>query len=553
MEIYNTNIINLFKIIAKNHTEFFSSCVAVQIGFLAFVAPKLLEINNEIQNISTILFKLFNNDKEYTLFKSYVVTISIFLSLSIIPLLLNTDSIASIILYLIFFIISIIFSASILIKMDYFHNQTIELSKRYKYKTPEQDEGSNKESFNIKLDNKAQNETPNIKWNNRILNLWEQVATYKINQNANSGIILEIVDRGILEFWRNYCGDIEKDKIHTNSLQVFLIDNYIIYPLSRITYLNQVALNNKNSELSYWLIYKLIELYSNTNIYLFSEVEIRINQAILYKIENLCFDDVFDILNIRDFINIKIDKANKNLENELKIELKEIEKEGENINKIINIKRKRCSKTYIKNLESIVNIADNLSKSYKTILLTDKWWKIFPTFLFQEAETSMLQYTNLEILKQFLIKEEYKLIHDYMTYYKNYENKYTSNFDSMQYRLFPLSIFAWNIFLEKIWKMEVEGKTFYTISSECIDLFFLCRLKYYIDLKVHADFYSKAPREEKFAPPTEEKLIYKFNSVKDSLDEFFNNTKLLAPWGLSEKDKEYYKKQMIKDIEKIKK
>ncbi|MFW5891298.1 MAG: hypothetical protein ACOCUI_03685 [bacterium] len=516
----------------ENFEGFYNAFIAIHLGCLAFIAPKLLEVTNQLQNISGLLVKYFNHKYKlkYSLFGIYVSVISFSLVITIASILLKDIQASLIIPNFILVIVSIYLSSRLLLRMNSFHNQIINLAKKYNYKTPEKE--NNLYPIPLTNNNNIERKTPNIKWNNEILDLWEEIIVSKINQNGNISQISEMIDEGILSFWGKYCTDVENQKIEFQNHCGFAynLNGHIFYPLKKITYLNQVACINKNDELSFSLINKLIYALSITpQEEMKAPVENIFEQAIQYKINHLYFGDYFDTYNISSFINYICQQIEEEFNNNENGENKSNDELG-----II---------PFLDCLDSIVNISKAMISNYKNILIDKRWQKIFEDRVHRHKECTMIiQHTNLKILTNFLLLDEYKLVYDYMNYYKNYERNFKMGWTSTQYLILPLNINFWNYLLDNKWSYKDDsGNTKYSIKAEFLELFFLCRLKYHIDEQIMQKMHPK--HESK----SQGKLKLKLSS--ETVNKVFNDEKLLSPWKLSEEEKEHYKKRILDDIE----
>lgn len=370
----------------------------------------------------------------------------------------------------------------------------------------------------------------NIEKNNEILDLWTDVIIYKIRKNENISEILEYTQKGVVNFWEKYCEDINNGKIEieTYPAVIFVDDKDIpaTYPLKKIVYLNQVAGVNKNNELSYFFINILIGLFLKTNNKsLENIVKSKIKQAINYNILYALFDDYFDIENIGAFTYYIFGKINDQLSLNQKIS------------------------SVLEQTNVIVDIASKLITRYKYLLCSENWQRMLSDMGNHFPLTQIvLKYTNLKILEIFLNQKEYTLVYDYMNYYKNDEIDNGVSLNGTQYRMLPLYIEDWNVLLEEKWNTHKH----YSLKSQYVDLFLLCRLKQHINEKIKNESDYKLGRkykQEKNKNPDYEKLKLKFISPKETLDKFFNNDNILSPWRLSVKEKKYYKQQMLNDIE----
>lgn len=130
----NINIYGMWG--SENFEQFYSACIAIHLGCLAFISPKLLEVINQLQNISGLLVKYFNCSLPISFFSIYVYFISFCLIFSCIPLFLNNIQDSWILPSIIFVVISVVFSVFLLLRMNAFHNNTLSQLLKYKYKTP---------------------------------------------------------------------------------------------------------------------------------------------------------------------------------------------------------------------------------------------------------------------------------------------------------------------------------------------------------------------------------------------------------------------------------
>lgn len=508
----NQSIISL-----DNILTILTALSAINIGFVAFVYPKIFETTKNLKDISQIFITKLDEKfyiHYYLKFIIYTLIINLF-SIIILPLLDSEYYIWILIPNFIFSIFSICFSYYSFRILHQYYNNPEELFK----------------VENIVL-------TPDVK--NEDLELLQMIAIHSI-QYQDDLSLFKIATKYICEIFNNNISWNEH-KFEHNFLGLTKDNEYLFRPLEIMTYIFQRGVNLSKQEIANTIFNKQCELLENallkwkhTNSFYVEQKTIKSYvQKFMYKLDrcNIIYDDIISLFDFYYILNNYYKNVFPNI--------------------IDNVNRKFMHPNEIVFPMMTTLIDDN----YPFYLLT-LWQDIINNYRHSdEIDRIQILKLNTQIISYLIYKGKYKEAYDYMYYETPKENHYEHNFPQMPCFLDEIfkcylgkdSSFSQNQVFSK--NQQSERYKFYTL------FILLCNAKDRMDnlkqlnvndfrqqyIQTEISRYSNSSQD--FVNHlTNEELFFNYlnniEKIRKILDDFFSNEELVSTFQINDSYKNY--------------
>jgi hypothetical protein len=369
--------------------------------------------------------------------------------------------------------------------------------------------------------------------------MWSEIALYNIKNNLDTQLIYTIIQDKINFYLDKYMYDLKNKNI--KYIDSFLglgwdkLNFHFLLPINKLQYLSQIAVDNNNLELSFYLNNYIIHWLDN---YWETPIKEKLKQSfmisILYKIKQDKFDYFYDRENMIAYIYLFIKKSEENIRNLKntfdKNDQKRKQKYKAYYSKELSLKRlqkhynKLFEKNIIKNrnylnqLNEIAKIITYLSKKDNDFLVSSEWCDNLHSQVLGQSfySKSFIYFMNFNIIKDLFEKNKYESIYKYLNCYETPEG-----IDNRAYDIFPINIEYFNFILKNNW---------ITSHKLPIILIFIFQMIY------------KQKKEKR--NNTGKLEIELSDYVKFEIKKFFDKKDLLKYWNINNLQLKKYKKEM---------